>query len=173
MFKTLLKEIKNLKKWKDIPRPWTTELDTGKITILSQTDLQIQHDLFQNPSWLFNFFVVYFCLFMAAPKAYGGSQARGQIGPTNSDLHHSHRNLGSEPRLWPTPQLLAMPDPQPTEQGQGSNPQPHGSLSDSFPLSHDGNSPSWLFCRNWQADPNIHMEIQEIQKIQSNFEKRP
>ena len=24
-----------------------------------------------------------------------------------------------------------MPDPQPTEQGQGSNPQPHGSQSDS------------------------------------------
>ena len=33
------------------------------------------------------------------------------------------------PRLQPTPQLTAMatPDSQPTEQGQGSNPQPHGS----------------------------------------------
>ena len=26
-----------------------------------------------------------------------------------------------------TPQLAAMPDPYPTEQGQGSNPHPHGS----------------------------------------------
>ena len=30
------------------------------------------------------------------------------------------------PRLA-TPQLTATPDPQSTEQGQGSNPQPHGS----------------------------------------------
>ena len=30
--------------------------------------------------------------------------------------------------LWLAPQLMAMPDPQPTDQGQGSNPQPHGSL---------------------------------------------
>ena len=28
--------------------------------------------------------------------------------------------------LWPTPQLTAMPDPWPAEQGQGSNPHPHG-----------------------------------------------
>ena len=27
---------------------------------------------------------------------------------------------------------MAMPDPQPTEQGQGLNPQPHGSQSDSL-----------------------------------------
>ena len=32
-----------------------------------------------------------------------------------------------EPRLRPTPQLMAMPDPQPIDQGQESNPQPHGS----------------------------------------------
>jgi hypothetical protein len=25
--------------------------------------------------------------------------------------------------------------------------------------------PSWLFCRNRQADPEIHMHIQEIQTI--------
>ena len=30
-------------------------------------------------------------------------------------------------RLPPTPQLTATPDPEPTEQGQGLNPQPHGS----------------------------------------------
>ena len=34
--------------------------------------------------------------------------------------------MGSEPCLQPTPQLMAMPDPGPTGQGQGLNPRPHG-----------------------------------------------
>ena len=42
--------------------------------------------------------------------------------------------VGSKPHLWPTPQL--MPDPQPTEQGQGLNLHPHECYSDSFPLCH-------------------------------------
>ena len=41
-------------------------------------------------------------------------------------LRHSHSNGRSEPCLRPTPQLMAMPDPWPTEQGQGSNLHPHG-----------------------------------------------
>ena len=57
--------------------------------------------------------------------AYGGSQARGQIGATAAGLCHS--NTGSEPHLRPIPQLTATPDPQPAEQGQGSNQKPHGS----------------------------------------------
>ena len=75
-------------------------------------------------------FVLFFCLFAvswAAPAVYGGSQARGLIGAVATGLHQSHSNAGSEPRLQPTPQLTAMPDRQPTEQGQGPNPQPHGS----------------------------------------------
>ena len=59
--------------------------------------------------------------------AHGGSQARGRIGAVASGLHQSYSNTGSEPHLRPTPQLTAMPDPSPTEQGQGSSPQPHGS----------------------------------------------
>jgi len=54
-----------------------------------------------------------FCLFAiswAAPAAYGGSQARGQIGAVAASLRQSHRHAGSEPRLQPTPQLTAMPD---------------------------------------------------------------
>ena len=43
--------------------------------------------------------------------AYGGSQARGPIGATAAGLHHSHSNKGSEPLLWPTPQLTEIPDP--------------------------------------------------------------
>jgi len=72
----------------------------------------------------------FFCLFAfsgAAPVAYGDSQARGLIGATATGLCQSHSNAGSEPLLQPTPQLTATPDPQPTERGQGSNQQPHGS----------------------------------------------
>ena len=43
--------------------------------------------------------------------AYGSSQAWGQIRAAAADLHHSHSNVGSEPQLQPTLQLLAMPDP--------------------------------------------------------------
>ena len=35
-------------------------------------------------------------LFRAAPMAYGGSQARGQIGAVAAGLHHSDSNAGSE-----------------------------------------------------------------------------
>ena len=68
-----------------------------------------------------------FFFFRATPAAYGCSQARGPIGAKTAGLHHSHSNARSESCLRPTPQLRAMPDPQPTEQDPGSNPQPHGS----------------------------------------------
>ena len=55
------------------------------------------------------------------------SQARGQIGAIATSLQQSHSNAGSELHLQPMPQLMAMLDPQPTEQGQGLNPQLHGS----------------------------------------------
>ena len=48
-----------------------------------------------------------------------------------SNRSHSHWPT-PEPQQWPTPQLMATLDPWPTEQGQGSNPQPHGSQSDSL-----------------------------------------
>ena len=40
-----------------------------------------------------------FSLFRAAPVTCGSSQARGQIGATAADLHHSHSNARSEPHL--------------------------------------------------------------------------
>ena len=52
-----------------------------------------------------------FLLFRAAHAAYGSSQARGRIGAIAADLHYSHSNAGSEPRLQPTPQLMAKLDP--------------------------------------------------------------
>uniref|UniRef100_A0A8D1EMA3 ABC transporter domain-containing protein n=1 Tax=Sus scrofa TaxID=9823 RepID=A0A8D1EMA3_PIG len=53
----------------------------------------------------------FFCLFRAIPMAYGGPQARGQIGAVASGLCHSHSNAGSEPHLQLTEQAMAMPDP--------------------------------------------------------------
>ena len=73
-----------------------------------------------------NFFFFFF-FFRAAPAAYGGSRARGPTRAVAAGLHQCHSNVGSEPHLWPTPQLMAMPDPSCTEQGQGSNLHPHGS----------------------------------------------
>uniref|UniRef100_A0A8D1D0V8 Androgen dependent TFPI regulating protein n=1 Tax=Sus scrofa TaxID=9823 RepID=A0A8D1D0V8_PIG len=43
--------------------------------------------------------------------AYGSSQATGGIRATAAGLPHSQSNVGSEPRLRPTPQLTATPDP--------------------------------------------------------------
>ena len=44
------------------------------------------------------------------PAAYGSSQPGG-IGAVATGLHHSHSTVGSEAYLWPTPKLMAMPDP--------------------------------------------------------------
>ena len=64
-----------------------------------------------------------FCFvnFRAASMAYGSFQARSPIGVTAA----GHSNARSEPPGSP-PQLMAMPDPQPIEKGQVSNPHPHG-----------------------------------------------
>ena len=51
-----------------------------------------------------------FCLFRAAPKAHGGSQARGLTGAGAAGLHHSHSHVRSELQLGPMPQLTAALD---------------------------------------------------------------
>ena len=66
----------------------------------------------------------FFLVFRVAPVAYAGSQARCRGGAIAVGLHHSHSNGGSEPCLQSTPQLMATPDPLPTERGQGSDLQP-------------------------------------------------
>ena len=68
-----------------------------------------------------------FAFFRATPAAHGDSQAGGLIGATSAGLHHSQSNAGSETPLQPSPQPTATPNLQPTEQGQGLNPLPHGS----------------------------------------------
>ena len=64
---------------------------------------------FNSSGFFFSFFV--FCLFRTAPEAYGGYQARGLIRDVAASLRKSHSNTRSEPRLRPTPQLTARPDP--------------------------------------------------------------
>ena len=49
--------------------------------------------------YMFLFFV--FGLTRATPIAYGGSQARGQIGAVASGLRQSHSTAGSAPCLQP------------------------------------------------------------------------
>ena len=49
------------------------------------------------------------------PMTYGDSQGRDLIGAVDAALYYSHSNTGSEPCLWPMPQLTAMKDPQPTD----------------------------------------------------------
>ena len=67
-------------------------------------------------SFYFILLLFFVCLFVfaiswASPAAYGGSQARSQIGAVATGPHQSHSNSGSEPCLQPTPQLMATPDP--------------------------------------------------------------
>ena len=50
--------------------------------------------------------------------AHGGSQARSPIRAAAASLSQTIANVGSEPHLRPTPQLMATPDSQPTEQAR-------------------------------------------------------
>ena len=88
------------------------------------------------------YFFIYLFTFRAALTAHGSPQARGRIGTTSASLCHSHSNRASELHLQPTAQLTATLDPQSTERSQGQNLYLHGYQSDSFPLSHNGNSPN-------------------------------
>ena len=52
-------------------------------------------------------FFFFLTFFRAAPKVYGNSQAKGQIGASPASLHHSHSNARSfnswvRPRIEPT-----------------------------------------------------------------------
>ena len=116
-------------------------------------------------------FCFVFCLFRAIPKARGSSQAWGLIGAAAAGLYHSHSNARSELSLQATPQLMATPDPWPTEQGQGSYPHPSGYQSGSLPLSHNGNSATWYLykigyfyiktqiCQAWPQIPSQHQWV--------------
>ena len=61
--------------------------------------------------FLFFWFFLVFLPFLGPLPQHVGSQARGLIGAVATDLCQSHGNVGSEPSLRPTPQLMAKPDP--------------------------------------------------------------
>ena len=62
-----------------------------------------------------------FCLFRAAPVAYGGSQTRGPVGAIAAGLCQSHSKEGSELHLWTTPQLPATPILNPLSKARDRN----------------------------------------------------
>ena len=83
--------------------------------------------------------------------AYGGSQARGRIGAVTTSLPHSHSNTGSESRLQPTPQLMAMPDFNPLSKARDRT---HNLVVPSrihFRSAMTGTPPSWaLLISGWR-----------------------
>ena len=89
----------------------------------------------------------FFLLFGASPVAYGDSQARGLSGATAAGLHHSHSNTGSEPHLWPTPQLMATQILNPPREARDRTHILMDASRIPNPLSHNGNSwVSTLLC---------------------------
>ena len=93
----------------------------------------------------FAFFKI-FLLFRAECVAYGSSQARGPIRAPAAGQHHSCNIEGSKPHVRPTPQLTAIPDPQPTERGWGLNLHPHGYQSDCFRRITTGTLSCFTLC---------------------------
>ena len=77
-------------------------------------------------------FVFFYCLFRATPKAYGGSQARGLIGACSCrpTPEPQQRQIRAASATYTT--AHSNTGCLTTEQGQGSNPQPHSFWSDSL-----------------------------------------
>ena len=96
----------------------TQPMGPWKLWPLSSS-LALSHTLSLSRLQLMEIFVFVFCFFRATPAAYGGSQARSQIGAAAAGIHRSHSNARRKPDLQPIPQLMAVPDPQFTERGQG------------------------------------------------------
>ena len=74
--------------------------------------LSVSNNAFRLKDYFVNTVICAFFFFRVTPVAYRSSQARGRIGAVAAGLHHSYSKHGiREPRLQPTPQLVAMPDP--------------------------------------------------------------
>ena len=114
-------------------------------TVPNETEYDIPGNFSVHSNWpkLFFFFSFLSFVFLGPhPVAYGGSQARGQIGALAASLHHSHSNSGSEPSLWPTPQLRATLDPNPLIKARDRTCVLMDTSQFCQPLSHNRNS--WL-----------------------------
>ena len=82
---------------------------------------------------LFFLFLSFFVLFQGHTSSIWRFPGQG----SNSSYSCRPAPQPQQRGIWarvckPTPQLMATPDPKPTERGQGSNPHPHGSSSDSL-----------------------------------------
>ena len=100
------------------------------------------HTSHSSPFLLFKFIIIIILPFRDASEAYGSSQAG-----VKSELQLPA--YATATATWDLshicdlqPQLMAMPDPWPTEWDHGSNPDPHGHWSNSLLLHHNRNSPS-------------------------------
>ena len=109
----VISESSTLPGWRAYSSYWGTQRCCYVYSLRRNQDPEIRLH------WCFSF------LFRTAPEAYGSSQARGWIWATAASQHHSHSNSGSKPCLWLIPQLRAMLDPRPTEQGWRLNLHPH------------------------------------------------
>ena len=100
-----------------ISTPKPTPLADSTLLLMAMPTFQLSSQKSFNEEYIwkpFLFVCLFICLFAfsrAAPEAYGGPQARGQIGAVATGLRQSHSNVGSKPSLQPTPQLMATPDP--------------------------------------------------------------
>ena len=90
------------------------------------------------------FYLLYFIIFYGHTVAYGRSQVWGQIWAVAASLHYSHSNTGSEPHLWPTPQLMQSQILNPLSEARDQTCILVDTSQVLNPLSHDRNSR----CRN-------------------------
>ena len=104
--------------------------------------------VFLPPSLLLHFLLLLLlCIFRAAPRGYGSSQAiKLEIRAAAAGLHHSHSNAGSKPHLWPKLKLMAMPNPEPTEPEARDSPASSWLLVGFVTTEPNGNSVYLVFC---------------------------
>ena len=55
--------------------------------------------------------ILLFFFLRAKPAVYVSSLARSQVRAAAASLCHNPSNMGTELRLQPTPELMAVPDP--------------------------------------------------------------
>ena len=80
------------------PHTWHAKVHRPRITLVPQ-QWQCWFLFFSFP-FFFSFLFLSFCCFKAAPMAYRGSQARGQIRAIAACLSQSQSKARYKPRLW-------------------------------------------------------------------------
>ena len=69
--------------------------------------------------WMLKFYLFYFFVFLGPHLRHMEVSRLGVESELQlAGLHHSHSNMGSEPHLWSTTQLMAMPDPKPLSEAR-------------------------------------------------------